>query len=144
MQLKLFKTQDADNVIGKVLTSELSLNILLRSDTDIRNPQIKLAGIADLRDYNYCEIPELERFYFIRDFNVHNPVVTEIICEMDYLETHKAKILATSGLIRRQGGYGTLAMDETGVEVSTNYYSDVELEKGEGAVLTVLKGKVVV
>ena len=42
MQLKLFKTQDADNVIGKVLTSELSLNILLRSDTDIRNPQIKL------------------------------------------------------------------------------------------------------
>jgi hypothetical protein len=143
MQFVLHKTQDADNVIGKVLTDELVLDVYLRSDTDLRNPRIRLTGIANLMDYNYCVIPELDRFYFIREINILNPELSEILCEMDYLESYKSKILTMSGLIRRQGGYGTLAMDETGREVSTNYYSDVELEKGEGAVLTVLKGKVV-
>ncbi len=146
MQFKLFKTQDADNVIGKVLTGELVLDIFLRSQIDVKRPLISLMDVPNLRDYNYCSIPELGMSYFIRDFNLINAQVTQVVCELDYLETYKDKILLVSGTVRRRavaGDYGVVQLDETGREVSTNYFSDVELLEGSGAILSVLRGEVV-
>lgn len=146
MQFKLFKTQDADNVIGKVLTGELVLDIFLRSQIDIKRPMISLVDVPNLQDYNYCTIPELGMSYFIRDFNLINAQVTQVVCELDYLETYKDKILLVSGTVRRRavaGDYGVVQLDETGREVSTNYFSDVELLEGSGAILSVLRGEVV-
>jgi hypothetical protein len=70
MELILYRTLDNANVINKVLTDPVTVNITLKNDVNIINPEIVLSG--DFRGYNYAHIPELNRFYFIESFEQIN------------------------------------------------------------------------
>lgn len=140
MKLLLYKTQDADNVINKTLTDELELTIKLQGDVDTKNPVIALTRREF--DFNYCHIPELGRYYFIR--KVDKGAVLSLTCECDYLETHKDVILLTEASYRRSikpGDYGNVDLELTGRENYDIHYSDVELEQGSGAILSVILGE---
>lgn len=91
MILKLFKTLDSNNVINKTLTDEIQLDINLKSDTDIINPEIVLLG--DFRGFNYAHIPDLNRFYFIERVEQLNLQLVKLSLSCDVLETYKESIL---------------------------------------------------
>lgn len=91
MILKLFKTLDSNNVINKTLTDEIQLDINLKSDTDIINPEIVLLG--DFRGFNYAHIPDLNRFYFIERVEQLNMRLVKLSLSCDVLETYKESIL---------------------------------------------------
>lgn len=91
MILKLFKTLDSNNVINKTLTDEIQLDINLKSDTDIINPEIVLLG--DFRGFNYAHIPDLNRFYFIERAEQLNLKLVKLSLSCDVLETYKESIL---------------------------------------------------
>ena len=146
MDFILYKTQDADNIMGKLLEEPLTLDILLRSDTDINDPVIVLSKVegVDFTDYNYCYIPELERYYFIRDYNLVSAQLTNLSLECDYLETYKDKILTSQGSYRRvmrAGDFGEVNLSTTGREIIVEHFSDVELEPSSDAILSVLNGE---
>lgn len=141
MELKLYKTLDADNVINKELTDELSLNITLRFDVDVRQPVIPLSRdpVVDYRDYQIAYIPELERYYFIR--TVEKGAVITLNLECDYLETYKEDILTSQAAYVRSiqpGDYGEVSLSETGEVASEYFTSDVILEPGEGTIFSVI------
>ncbi len=144
MILTLSKTLDGDNVINKVLTNSVNLNINLKRDVDIINPVLILMLVAgvDYRDYNYCTISELRRSYFIRSVEVLNERVFSLVCECDYLETYKADILASKAKVMRKiesGDYGETELNFTGEVEITNHESNITLEPFDNSLLTVIR-----
>lgn len=147
MRLLLAKCDDAENVLGKDLYDIKELNIVLKKTTDVTNPVIPLTTIAgvDYTDYSHVIIPELGFTYFIRDWLYDTATIVTLVCEIDYLETYKDKILQVEGLISRSvkpGDFGDLIPDVTGRVLSTNYESNVELEPSTDSILTLINGEV--
>lgn len=141
MELKLYKTEDGENVINKVYTDELLLNIRLRRDTDIDAPEIVLSrdAVVDYLDYDAAYLPDLDRWYFIR--RVVKGAVITIMLEIDYLETYKDKILAADATYMRKavaGDYGEISLSETGEVEYTYVSSDVALEEDDGTLFSVI------
>lgn len=91
MDIILYKTVDSPNTINKTLTDPLTLEINLKKDTNIINPELVLNG--DFRGFNYAHIPELNRYYFINSMEQLNFTLVKLYLECDVLETHKADIL---------------------------------------------------
>lgn len=142
MQLILSKTVDSDNVIGKVLTDSLTLNVTLRGDFDLTDPTFTLSGTG-LGVYNYCVLVELGRSYFIREKEHIGSGAIRLSCETDYLETYKAQILSANCKFKKVlevGDYGDLDLDSSGRTLVRDYAASVVLEPSEDAILSVLNG----
>lgn len=141
MELILYKTESADNVINKTLSNPVTMNINLRRGVDISYPVLKLQVGFDLSGYNYAHIPELERYYFIREVQSVTFDVWELRLACDVVETYKAEVLQASAAFRKTieaGDYGSVNLELTGVEEITNYQSDVELVEGTTTILSVM------
>ena len=144
MQLKLYKTSDAPNVINKTLTGAETLNIVLKRDTDIVNPVLYLTPEQSINyfEFNYCEITELGRKYFIVDVETVGPLF-RLALQCDVLETYKAGILASHCRYRRNiktGDYQNVSIEtESDFEVIT-YNSNEGFTGDPSMILTTIGG----
>lgn len=117
MQFTLYKLKSADNVINKTIAEPLTMQINLRRGVDIVTPvlRIEYADGDSPNKYNYCHIPVLERFYFIRDIQNITRNIWELHLECDVLETYKAEILASNARYSRSlrtGDYQAVTLGE--------------------------------
>ena len=129
MELNLYKCSDGDNVINKTLTEKLTINITLKRDVNITAPQIILMNDngAFFNQYNYAEIPELGRFYFIDSVTSLNNKMESLLLRCDVLETYKADILASKARFMRgvkTGDYINSSIDYSVVKTITRIESD--------------------
>jgi hypothetical protein len=144
MILTLYKTTDADNVIGKTLTGALNIAIRLKATVDISSPELLLGVIegVDYKEFNYCSIDVLGKKYFIRSVEAVTNTLYRLVCEVDVLETYKTEILACTAKVQKRlgaGDYGETSLEFTGdVEVS-NYVSSVELTPVDNSLFSVLR-----
>ena len=139
MILILYKTDDSPNTINKTLSDSLELNINLKKDTDIINPELVLKG--DFRGFNYAYIHELNRYYFINSMEQLNFILVKLYLECDVLETYKEDILNSSGIIKRDitdGDYGVVSA-ESSINDITTHKADVTLALENNIVLTTLE-----
>ena len=99
----MYKCSDGYNVINKTLTEKLTINITLKRDVNITAPQIILMNDngAFFNQYNYAEIPELGRFYFIDSVTSLNNKMESLALRCDVLETYKADVLASKARFMR-------------------------------------------
>ena len=66
MNISLYKTNSEKNVVYKTLTNEVNFsNVTFKNSTEILNPVITLSTAIDVESYNYCYIPEYNRYYYI-------------------------------------------------------------------------------
>ena len=68
MNITLYKTKSANNVINKKLLSEKNLgnSCILADNTSVTSPTVIIGGITSLdriSDYNYAHIPQCNRYY---------------------------------------------------------------------------------
>lgn len=144
MLLTLYSTESDYNVINKVLETPLNVDIIARSDFDIINPELILSRISgvDFKNYNYCHIPDLNRYYFINSVSAMNADIFRFECECDVLESYKIDILVSRAKVMKAigvGDYGSTDLDLTGEVDISDYISDVELEPFDNSLLTVLR-----
>ena len=119
MEIKLYTTEDADNVINKTLVPISTVHIQLRDTHNITAPVVLLGEIAgvDLKTVNYAYMDEFKRFYFVRSINVGPNNIYALALECDVIETYKEDILNSSAQINRgvkKGDYGDIG---TSIEV---------------------------
>lgn len=129
MELNLYKCSDGDNVINKTLTEKLTINITLKRDVNITAPQIILMNDngAFFNQYNYAEIPELGRFYFIDSVTSLNNKMESIALRCDVLETYKADVLASKARFMRglkTGDYIAANIDYSVIKTITKIESN--------------------
>ena len=129
MELNLYKCSDGDNVINKTLTEKLTIDITLKRDVNITAPQIILMNDngAFFNQYNYAEIPELGRFYFIDSVTSLNNKMESLALRCDVLETYKADVLASKARFMRglkTGDYIAANIDYSVIKTITKIESN--------------------
>ena len=129
MELNLYKCSDGDNVINKTLAEKLTINITLKRDVNITAPQIILMNDngAFFNQYNYAEIPELWRFYFIDSVTSLNNKMESLALRCDVLETYKADVLASKARFMRglkTGDYISANIDYSVIKTITKIESN--------------------
>lgn len=91
MNITLYVNKSEKNKIGKNLTNDLSISGTLRDTTNIINPII-LVELNEISNYNYCHIPNFNRYYFITDITVIRTGLYAISLLVDVLESFKTDI----------------------------------------------------
>lgn len=126
----LYLNKSADNVIGKDLEEVGRVDIRLRADIDIYSPLIRLR--RGFINFNYCYIEELNRYYFVKSFDVVGGFVN-ISMEVDLLESFKEDIKKLKGRLMRNVKNGDVFNGDLDMSLIKNvktydFDGDVELE----------------
>ena len=113
MNITLYKTKSANNVINKNLTSEKKLgnNCILADNTSVTSPTVIIGGITSLdsiSDYNYAYIPQCHRYYYINDIIALSGGRVKLMLTVDVLKTYASDILASTQLVIRQKNQGKM------------------------------------
>lgn len=139
MKLILCKTDDDPNTINKVKYDSLEIDIVVRHDFDVVNPQLYLANDGfQVKSFNYFEIPDLNRYYFIDTISKFNDKIDLLSCTCDFLETYKDEILSSVGSYRRSPESGEYYSYGENIPVKAEidlYYSDVTMPDDETSVV---------
>lgn len=141
MELNLYKCSDGDNVINKTLTDKFTVNINLKRDVNISAPQIILLNDngAFFNVFNYAEIPELGRFYFIDSVTSLNNKMESLLLRCDVLETYKADVLSSNARFNRQlksGDYINANLDYSVIKTVSTFDSSAGFDNGKTMILT--------
>lgn len=145
MNLSLYISNDAENVINKVLTFKHETAIKLKETVNISSPIIVLSEIegVDLLQCNYCFLSKFERYYFIRDIEVSKSVYV-LYLECDVLESFKNDILNSEceySRIVEQGDFMNFStVDDVRKEIDI-YSNDIELNLSKNIILSTIGGK---
>ena len=145
MELKLYATNDHDNVINKDLQLIYTVTIKLKNTVDIIQPDIVLddENTMDFSKCNYAYLSDFNRFYFIRSIKVMNNHFWNLSLECDVLESFKDDILNSYVEINRrlkEGEYfATGAKVETIREIDI-YKSDTTLRNEKNIILSTIGG----
>lgn len=139
MKMFLYNTDDGINVINKTLNNEVEININIKRDTDIINPEIVLKG--DFRGFNYAYIPDLNRYYFINSMEQLNLQLVKLSLECDVLETYKEDILNSVTRFKRNikdGDKQNISIEQNVDYILTTYKSGIKPEMENSLVITVV------
>lgn len=131
MQITFYSTDDGENVINKTLVKGVTITIHLKRETDILNPVLTLTNEVDYKQYNYCYIDFLNRYYFIRTVRQLNSVLFHVELSCDVLETYKDKILSSKARFKRKikaGDYYKAKLDESNLQSIVTYKSVVAVD----------------
>lgn len=140
MEMKLYTTNDGENVVNKQLSPPLIIDVVLKADTNINSPVILInTGSIDFSEYNYCSITELGRYYFIDDIEQVNNRIIRLSCSTDVLMTYKQDILASHARVRRSiknGDYMNVSIESSIIKTVNKYLSDKSLSDNKTLILT--------
>lgn len=92
MEIVLYVTGSESNALDKVLQSSFELQGSLRSESSIINPTF-LIQANNITQYNYCFIPDFNRYYFITDIVSIRTNLWRVSCRVDVLMSFKTQIL---------------------------------------------------
>ena len=113
MNITLYKTKSANNVINKKLESEKNLGnkCILADNTSVTSPTVIIGGITSLdsiSDYNYAYIPQCHRYYYINDIIALSGGRVKLLLTVDVLKTYASDILNSTQLVTRQKNKGKM------------------------------------
>ena len=138
MQVTFYKTTDNKNVINKVLTSPLTINLNIKEDNPDFAPVLKM--VTDVTGYNYCHIPFFNRFYFVDRVERKGQIIL-VGLSCDVLETYKDDILASNARFKRNlknGDYMNFNIENSSLKTVDNVDSDVTLQDETHYILTTI------
>lgn len=92
MVIDLYITGSEKNAIFKNLQNELELGGSLRNESSVINPVFVIETVNPSA-YNYCFIPDFNRYYFITNIESVRTNLWRIHCAVDVLMTYQAQIL---------------------------------------------------
>jgi hypothetical protein len=92
MEIVLYVTGSESNALDKVLQNSYELQGSLRSESSIINPTF-LVQANNITQYNYCFIPDFNRYYFITDIVSIRTNLWRVSCRVDVLMSFKTQIL---------------------------------------------------
>ena len=145
MQLKLYTTNDNENVINKDLELKYTIDIKLKSAVDMVEPEVILNDERTMKFYecNYAQIPDFNRYYFIRSIRIMNNHNWGLSLECDVLESFKDDILNSYVEINRplkEGEYFTTGTKVESIREIDIYKSDTTLNNEKNIILSTIGG----
>ena len=138
MQVTFYKTTDNKNVINKVLTNPLTINLNIKEDNPDFAPVLKM--VTDVTGYNYCHIPFFNRFYFVDRVERKGQIIL-VGLSCDVLETYKDDILASNARFKRNlknGDYMNFNIENSSLKTVDKVNGTVTLPTEKHYILTTI------
>lgn len=100
--VNLCTSSSPKEALTKTLTTGTNYNCVLKENTSILKPVFIISTSDNLTGYNYMDIRDFNRYYFIDDIrNIRNNM-WEISAHVDVLTTYATAIKNNRAVIRRQ------------------------------------------
>lgn len=110
MQIKLTKTDKAQNSTYRPTSWNVVTTCDLKDMCDISSPELVFSGVANVHTYNYAYSPEFNRYYFITDWT-YDRGTWIASCNIDVLATWKNTIGSSMQYIVRSAVAGDVVDD---------------------------------
>ena len=104
MNLVLMTSTKPENHINKTPSTVTTLAGVLKEGTSVTDPVILIQAAA-LPSCNYAQIPEFNRFYFVRDIGNVKKDLWEVHLHVDVLFTYKNAILNAPCIITKTASF---------------------------------------
>lgn len=145
MILKIGNTEDSQNIINKTFVIGEVMNITLRNDFNILDPEITLIfnDAETAINYNYLELPELNKKYFVVSSEMVNDRVVKFNCTIDILESYKSDILTSDYSFNRgikAGDYNGDSLPQTSYKTISKHESSKTFNSGISQIMVTVGG----
>ena len=114
MDIILYNSTAEPNLLDKSskLGTGVTLSGNLRESTALLSPSLLVESSTFLY-FNYCYIPDFNRYYFIQSIELHSKNLYRLNLNIDVLFTYKDKIKDLSGIVsRNENTYNDLIKDD--------------------------------
>ena len=123
MTVIFYKYNGIKNKINKTLENGLTINdVIIQNDFDITNFDLLIKNSNFNLEYNYCFIPDLNRYYFIENIEKMNGSIYKIRITVDVLKSFSSQIENINAIITKSQNPDNNFVD---CEKSVNYTSEV-------------------
>lgn len=92
-----------NNVVDKVVSTSNSADCVLKDPTEMVNPVLRVASDVITSGVNYCYIPSLGRYYFVRNKRQMTAGMMEVDLHVDVLMSFKESIRQATALVEVTG-----------------------------------------
>ena len=99
MNIYTYLSKESAGTFPKLLENKQTLQGNVRDILDIENPVIRIETSAI--NFNYVEIPDLHRFYFVIDAVAVRNNIFDITCAVDVLQSHYAQFVNSPCIVSR-------------------------------------------
>ena len=101
MNVSFYYNQSDDRQINKTLIEEKVFEGTVRDNVDVMNPVVRFFSSEILR-YNYCYIPDLQRYYFITSVTAVSNDIYDVNFTTDVLMSFRGEILQYPVIVDKQ------------------------------------------
>lgn len=101
MDVVFYYNQSDDRQINKVLVGGTTFEGVPRGDLDIMAPVIRFDS-SDILRFNYCYIPELQRYYSVKSINAYREGLYDVTLEVDVLMSFRNDIVNLNVVVDKQ------------------------------------------
>lgn len=98
MDIELYITGSETNALRKSLQNNVTLTGALRGQSNVINPTLRIE-MQNPTQYNYCFIPEFNRYYYIQEFVAVRTNIWDLVLSVDVLMSYQAQILALEVIV---------------------------------------------
>lgn len=92
-----------NNIVDKVVSTVSSADCALKDPTEMVNPVLRVASDVITSGVNYCYIPSLGRYYFVRNKRQMTAGMMEVDLHVDVLMSFKESIRQATALVEVTG-----------------------------------------
>lgn len=134
MKLELYSTHDSFNTINKELTLIKEIEIRLKANIDLYNPNLVMTKQDFYENVNYAKL--LDRYYFVEIQNHPNNNFIVLNLHEDVLQTYANNILNSNQDIIRKAAAGNTKQTNVLPETISRYFdSDVKISNGSSIIM---------
>lgn len=98
--VKLYKITDDERVVAKTLGTAKEYDCVMKDETQILTPEIRIQTSDNLSDYNYAYIERYGRYYYVKPSTTPNGF-WRLTGRVDVLMSHKTELLKLTGTLKR-------------------------------------------
>lgn len=122
--VSLYINSSENNKVNKSLSSGVSFTCEFKDQSSIYTPSILIGTSTNLTGYNYAQISDFGRYYFITDIILVRAGLYLLKLKTDVLSTWSTQLLAQPAVISRQESEYNLYLDDPEFKV----YNDKQVD----------------
>ena len=125
MNVIFYRNTSDNRAVNKNLEELFTSNCRIHGENSVMNPSLILETNTNSFNANYCYIPDLARYYYIKDWKLDAGLRIVFNCHVDVLQTYKSEISANAGVVVRNEMIGSNYIVDDQIPLDTRQSVDV-------------------
>lgn len=125
MNVIFYRNTSDNRAVNKNLEELFTANCRIHGENSVMNPSLILETNTNSFNANYCYIPDLARYYYIKDWKLDSGLRIVFYCHVDVLQTYKSEISNNRGVAVRNETIGSSYIVDEQIPIDTRQSVEV-------------------